>query len=130
MDHFDYIIVGAGSAGCVMADRLQPAFDACRGRELLPGEADRSDDEIDAFIRETAMTNFHASGTCRMGVDGMAVVDPEGRVCGIEGLRVADFSSAPAPDEALHVRRNLSGGFDEYGVPVSIEDHEFGVGKL
>ena len=73
----------------------QPAFDVYRGRELLPGEETGSDDEIDAFIRETAMTNFHASGTCRMGIDDMAVVDPEGRVHGVEGLRVADASIMP-----------------------------------
>ena len=73
----------------------QPAFDPYRGRELLPREEVTSDDEIDAFIRETAMTNFHASGTCRMGVDEMAVVDSEGRVHGIEGLRVADASIMP-----------------------------------
>ena len=73
----------------------QPAFDPYRGRELLPGDEVTSDDEIDAFIRETAMTNFHVSGTCRMGVDEMAVVDPEGRVHGIEGLRVADASIMP-----------------------------------
>ena len=73
----------------------QPAFDPYRGRELLPGEEVASDDEIDAFISETAMTNFHVSGTCRMGVDEMAVVDPEGRVHGIEGLRVADASIMP-----------------------------------
>ena len=41
------------------------------------------------------MTNFHVSGTCRMGGDEMAVVDPEGRVRGIEGLRVADASIMP-----------------------------------
>ena len=73
----------------------QPAFDPYRGSELLPGDEVTTDDEIDAFIRETATTNFHASGTCRMGVDEMAVVDPEGRVHGVEGLRVADASIMP-----------------------------------
>ena len=73
----------------------QPAFDPYRGRELLPGDEVTSDDEIDDFIGETAMTNFHVSGTCRMGVDEMAVVDSEGRVHGIEGLRVADASLMP-----------------------------------
>ena len=74
---------------------MQPAFDPYRGRELLPGEEVTSDDEIDAFIGETATTNFHVSGTCRMGVDEMAVVDPEGRVHGVSGLRVADASIMP-----------------------------------
>ena len=73
----------------------QPAFDLYRGSELLPGDEVAPDDEIDAFVRETATTNFHASGTCRMGVDEMAVIDPEGRVHGVEGLRVADASIMP-----------------------------------
>ena len=73
----------------------QPAFDPYRGRELFPGDEVTTDDEIDAFVREHASTNFHASGTCRMGVDEMAVIDPEGRVHGVEGLRVADASLMP-----------------------------------
>ena len=73
----------------------QPIFDAYRGRELLPGDEVSSQDEIDAFIRETATTNFHASGTCKMGSDKMAVLDPEGRVHGVDGLRVADASVMP-----------------------------------
>ena len=73
----------------------QPAFDPYRGRELLPGDEVTSDEEIDVFVREHASTNFHASGTCRMGVDEMAVTDPEGRVHGVEGLRVADASIMP-----------------------------------
>ncbi|MBN35990.1 MAG: choline dehydrogenase [Rhodospirillaceae bacterium] len=74
----------------------QPAFDGYRGRELMPGDDVRSVDEIDAFIRETATTNFHASGTCRMGSDDGAVLDSECRVRGVEGLRVADASVMPA----------------------------------
>ena len=73
----------------------QPALDPYRGRELFPGDEVTTDDEIDTFVRETATTNFHASGTCRMGVDEMAVIDPEGRVHGVEGLRVADASVMP-----------------------------------
>ena len=73
----------------------QPAFDAYRGRELLPGDDIVTQDEIDAFIRETATTNFHASGTCKMGQDPMAVLDPECRVHGVSGLRVADASVMP-----------------------------------
>ena len=73
----------------------QPAFDPYRGRELLPGDEVSAPDEIDAFIRATATTNFHACGTCRMGEDDRAVIDPEGRVRGVEGLRVADASIMP-----------------------------------
>jgi choline dehydrogenase len=48
-----------------------------------------------AFIRQSAFTFFHPSSTCRMGVDAMAVVDPELRVFGVTGLRVADASIMP-----------------------------------
>lgn len=73
----------------------QPAFDAYRGREILPGDALVSSEAIDAFVRETATTNFHACGTCRMGAGEGAVVDPECRVHGVEGLRVVDASVMP-----------------------------------
>ena len=74
----------------------QPAFDPYRGRELLPGDEVTSREEIDAFIRQTATTNFHVSGTCAMGAGAGAVVDSECRVYGIEGLRVADASVMPS----------------------------------
>ena len=73
----------------------QPLFDAYRGREILPGDEVVSQEAVDAFIRECATTNFHVCGTCRMGVDDGAVVDPECRVHGIEGLRVVDASVMP-----------------------------------
>ncbi len=73
----------------------QPAFDPCRGAELAPGPAYRSDDELDAFIRDNAGTVYHPTSTCRMGGDAMAVVDHECRVHGIEGLRVVDASVMP-----------------------------------
>ena len=84
---------------CVRLTRelfAQPAFDPYRGRELAPGEAAESDGEIDAFVRETVQSAYHPCGTCRMGADGMAVVDPELRVRGMEGLRVVDSSIMPA----------------------------------
>ncbi|HTV71983.1 MAG TPA: choline dehydrogenase [Rhizobiaceae bacterium] len=75
----------------------QSAFDEYRGREISPGAHVQSDDELDAFIREHAESAFHPCGTCRMGRgdDRMAVVDPETRVIGVEGLRVADSSIFP-----------------------------------
>ena len=73
----------------------QPAFDAFRGRELAPGEAVQSDEELTAWLRANAMTTFHPVGTCRMGTDPMAVVDARLRVHGIDGLRVADASVMP-----------------------------------
>ncbi len=75
----------------------QPAFDEYRGHEIQPGDAAQSDDELDAFIREHAESAYHPCGTCKMGDrnDPMAVVDPETRVIGVEGLRVADSSIFP-----------------------------------
>jgi 4-pyridoxate dehydrogenase len=65
--------------------------------EIAPGPACRSDGEIDAYIRATAITVHHPLGTCRMGsaADDMAVVDDELRVLGAEGLRVVDASVMP-----------------------------------
>jgi choline dehydrogenase-like flavoprotein len=54
-----------------------------------------SDADLAAFIRATAVTAHHPSGTCRMGVDERAVVDPELRVRGVEALRVVDASVMP-----------------------------------
>ncbi|GGL67926.1 choline dehydrogenase [Wenxinia marina] len=75
----------------------QPAFDRFRGTELLPGAHVQSDEELDAAIREHVESAYHPCGTCRMGSadDPGAVVDPECRVIGVEGLRVADSSVFP-----------------------------------
>ncbi|WP_251978402.1 choline dehydrogenase [Salinicola avicenniae] len=73
----------------------QPAMDAYRGREISPGAEVQSDAELDAFVREHAETAYHPCGTCRMGTDEDAVVDSEGRVHGIEALRVIDASIMP-----------------------------------
>ncbi|SFD97144.1 choline dehydrogenase [Pseudomonas citronellolis] len=73
----------------------QPALDAYRGRELSPGLDKKSDAELDAFVREHAETAFHPSCSCKMGEDDMAVVDAQGRVHGMEGLRVVDASIMP-----------------------------------
>jgi choline dehydrogenase len=64
--------------------------------ELTPGEIGNDPEAIEADIRARAATYFHPSGTCRMGNDPRAVVDPRLRVNGIEGLRVADASVMPA----------------------------------
>jgi choline dehydrogenase len=83
--------------GVKMARRIlaAPAFDPHRGVELSPGVNVRSDTELDDAIRRTVATAFHPVGTCKMGTDGMAVVDPELRVRGIQGLRVVDASIMP-----------------------------------
>ena len=66
-----------------------------RGKEIMPGEAVQSDAEIDAFNRKSSVLAHHASSTCAMGLDHMAVVDPALRVRGVEGLRVADAAVMP-----------------------------------
>jgi choline dehydrogenase len=86
---------------CVRLTReifAQPAFDRYRGREIQPGEAIVTDPQIDAFIRAKAESAFHPCGTCRMGspADRQAVVDPQTRVIGLEGLRVVDSSIIPS----------------------------------
>jgi choline dehydrogenase len=75
----------------------QKAFDPFRGAEISPGSHVQSDDELDAFIRDHAESAYHPCGTCRMGRadDRFAVVDPQCRVIGVEGLRVADSSIFP-----------------------------------
>jgi choline dehydrogenase len=73
----------------------QSAFDPFRGEELAPGAAIQSDDELDDYLRATATSDIHAVGTCRMGHDPLAVVDPQLRVRGINGLRVVDASVMP-----------------------------------
>lgn len=73
----------------------QPAFDPWRGEELDPGLQVQSDEDIDRYIREQADADYHACGTCKMGVDDLAVVDPELRLRGIAGLRVVDASVMP-----------------------------------
>jgi choline dehydrogenase len=85
--------------GMRLARRLleAPAFAQFHGAELEPGSAVQSDADLLAFICEKAETIYHPIGTCRMGAtdDAMAVVDPELRVIGVDGLRVVDASVMP-----------------------------------
>jgi choline dehydrogenase len=73
-----------------------PAMGPMRVTEIAPGASRTTDGEILGWVREVAETTYHPVGTCKMGVDAMAVVDPWLRVHGIEGLRVADASIMPA----------------------------------
>jgi choline dehydrogenase len=70
------------------------AFDSLRESELIPGPK-ASDEKIQELARLASASFGHAVGTCKMGVDKLAVVDPELRVHGIVGLRVADASVMP-----------------------------------
>jgi choline dehydrogenase len=76
----------------------QKAFDAFRGAPLEPATLARTVDEVDQVIRDMATTSFHPCGTCKMGAaaDASAVVDPQLKVRGIAGLRVADASVMPS----------------------------------
>jgi choline dehydrogenase-like flavoprotein len=63
--------------------------------EILPGDDARTDDDLRAHLRALSQTLYHPAGTCRMGSDAQSVVDPELRVRGVAGLRVADASVMP-----------------------------------
>ncbi|MGI8560785.1 MAG: GMC family oxidoreductase [Luteimonas sp.] len=73
----------------------QKAFDPYRGKPIFPARDDLSDAELVEFIRAKAETVYHPVGSCRMGSDDNAVVDPELRVHGVAGLRVVDASVMP-----------------------------------
>jgi choline dehydrogenase len=86
---------------CVRLTReifAQKAFDPYRSREIQPGASCVDDEAIDAFVRDHAESAYHPSCTCTMGSasDPLAVVDPETRVIGVEGLRVVDSSIMPS----------------------------------
>ncbi|MEQ9491319.1 MAG: GMC family oxidoreductase N-terminal domain-containing protein [Alphaproteobacteria bacterium] len=73
----------------------QAALAPYRGTEVAPGLDCQTDAEIDAHCARYFANHYHASGTCKMGVDEMAVVDPELRLRGIDRLRVIDSSIMP-----------------------------------
>ena len=64
-------------------------------REVMPGDGKTSDEDLVAYLRETANSMYHPAGSCRMGSDDGAVVDARLRVRGISGLRIADASIMP-----------------------------------
>jgi choline dehydrogenase len=81
--------------------RIRQAFatipEIAPGPEIVPGATVQSDAEILTYIRNTSIPFYHAGATCAMGRkgDANAVVDPQARVFGVEGLRVVDMSAAP-----------------------------------
>jgi choline dehydrogenase-like flavoprotein len=84
---------------CVRRSRevfAQSAFDPFRGVELYPGTDAQSDEDLMAFVRRKAETIYHPIGTCKMGQDELAVVDPSLHVHGLEALSVVDASVMPA----------------------------------
>jgi choline dehydrogenase len=73
----------------------QPVWERYRAVELSPGPDVAGDRELEAFVRAHTTTSYHASGTCRMGVDDRSVVDPEGKMRAVRKLRVVDASIMP-----------------------------------
>ena len=73
----------------------QKAFDPYRGSEYAPGAEVKTDAEIETFVRNNVDSNYHLCGTCKMGVDELAVVDSELKVRGLDRLRVIDASIMP-----------------------------------
>lgn len=88
-----------GFRACVRLTREiinQSALDSYRGEEIQPGIDIQTDEEIDEFVRQFVESAYHPSCSCKMGTDDLAVVDPQTRVHGIEGLRVVDSSIFPS----------------------------------
>jgi choline dehydrogenase-like flavoprotein len=94
LDHDDDVRVLL--AGTRLMERIlhAPAFDGIRGKPLFSVDI-QSDAALTDAIRSRADTVYHPVGTCRMGVDPMAVVDPQLNVRGMQGLRIADASVMP-----------------------------------
>jgi choline dehydrogenase-like flavoprotein len=84
--------------GMKVARRIfgRPALAHYIDHEMSPGNAVQSDDQWLDFARENGQTIYHPIGTCRMGSDAGAVVDPRLRFRGLEGLRIVDASVMPA----------------------------------
>ncbi|MYM56554.1 choline dehydrogenase [Thalassovita mangrovi] len=103
----------------------QEAFAPYVRHAIQPGDELQSDDEIDSFIRDHAESAYHPCGTCRMGAadDPLAVVDPQARVIGVDGLRVADSSIFP---------RITNGNLNAPSIMVGekVSDHLLGRGML
>lgn len=73
----------------------QPVFDPYRGAEISASASSTNDQDLLRYVRENAITDYHPACTCRMGNDAMAVVGPNLRVHGVDGLRVVDASVMP-----------------------------------
>ncbi|WP_395660778.1 choline dehydrogenase [Aestuariivirga sp.] len=73
----------------------QTPFAPYRGMELAPGAEAQDDAALDSFLKRKVESAYHPCGTCRMGTDDGAVTTPNGRVRGVDGLRVVDASLMP-----------------------------------
>jgi choline dehydrogenase len=84
------------SLGQIREICAQPALAEWVAEELYPGPGVSTEAEIHDYLRRSATTYHHQAGSCKMGIDALAVVDPELRVHGTTGLRIADASIMPA----------------------------------
>ena len=87
-----------GFRDCVHLTRevmQQPAMDAFRGEVIQPSAEVQTDEQIDAFVRESVDSAYHPAGTCKIGADALAVVDSNLRVHGLKNIRVVDSSVFP-----------------------------------
>ena len=75
---------------------MQPSLQKYIRRIILPDDSVRSDRDFEAYARRFGRTSYHPTCTCKMGVDGMAVVDPQLRVHGLDGIRICDSSIMPS----------------------------------
>lgn len=91
-DDYRVLLAGVRIAREVLGS---PAFAAISEGETSPGPGMTRESDLRAFARQTGVTLYHPVGTCKMGIDPMAVVDPALKVHGVEGLRVADASIMP-----------------------------------
>lgn len=99
---FNYLSAGQDRRTLMDAIRMtdeiahQKAWDGFRGEAVVDGLRKMPDRELAAYLRSTAGTQYHPCSSCRMGVDDLSVVDSEGRVHEVDGLRVVDASILPA----------------------------------
>ncbi|MDC3211938.1 GMC family oxidoreductase N-terminal domain-containing protein [Pseudoalteromonas distincta] len=94
LSHPDDLAVMLAGLKKTLAIMQSNAFDSIRGKMLYPLDIN-NDDQLIEFIRQTADTEYHPVGTCKMGQDSMAVVDTNLRVHGVSNLRVVDASIMP-----------------------------------
>lgn len=122
----NYLTAGADQAAAIALVRwirrlaAQPALKSFIVEELTPGPQVETDQEILAAFRQFGQTAFHVAGTCRMGSDALAVLDPELRVRGVDGVRVIDTSIMPSL---------VSGNTNAPAMAIAMRAAEFMIGK-